>query len=77
MPKPQIDWKRFGREARTLIDDFDGSLREFGRVTGIDKAALSRLGRGKPMDVRNFLWICKECNLNPWCYYKQGRGHAA
>lgn len=68
--KPTIDWQAFGRDARSLIEDFDGSLREFGRVTGIDKATLSRVQRGYPVDTRNFLWLCQECNLSPWSYFK-------
>lgn len=68
--KPTIDWRKFGRDARVLIDDFDGSLREFGRVTGIDKATLSRVRHGRPLDARNFLWVCTECNLSPWAYFR-------
>ena len=68
--KPQIKWKRFASEARVLIDDFDGSLREFGRVTGVDKATLVRMRQGKPLDPVNFLWICKLCKLDPMEYFK-------
>jgi hypothetical protein len=69
--KPKIDWRAFGRETKVLIDDFDGSLREFGRTTGIDKATLSRMQNGKPLDPVNFLWICQECHLDPWSFFKR------
>ena len=67
--KPKIDWRRLGREARTFIAEFYGSLREFGRITGMDKGTLSRIQRGHPVDTRNFLWICKECSMNPWTFF--------
>jgi transcriptional regulator with XRE-family HTH domain len=65
----KLDWKKFGKQLRTLRTDAEIGLREICTETGIDKAAWSRAENGKPVSVPNYLALCAWMEVHPFRHF--------
>lgn len=65
----RFDWKRFGKQLRSLREDGEVGLREVCRETGIDKAAWSRAENGKAVSVPNYLALCAWMEVHPFRHF--------
>lgn len=65
MPKPTVRWSRLAWRLRTALKESGASLRDFERITGIDKATLCRLTAEKPVKAEAMLAVCEVLDIDP------------
>jgi transcriptional regulator with XRE-family HTH domain len=68
-PRP-FRWRTFGKDLRVLRNLHGKSLRDFETITGVNYTTLGRAERGRPIDVPDFLHLCRRFSLRPFAYLR-------
>lgn len=67
----KVDWVKFGRDLKQARESANLTLRQAGKLSGINYTTWSRLERGQYATAPYYLHLCRWMGVDPFTYLKR------